>query len=79
MTKKLSKYVAIYKAQLEIGDIQIAYEQLVKFTMMVKARFEEASPLSILAGMSRPVTWILPTFLFLMRFCVTRNFATASC
>ncbi len=42
MGKKLNDYVAAYKAQLEIGDIKIAYERLIKFVMTIKARFEES-------------------------------------
>lgn len=41
MDKKLNEYVSIYKAQLEIGDIQIAYKQLVKYVMAIKAYFEK--------------------------------------
>jgi hypothetical protein len=44
MDKKLSEYVAEYKAQLAIGDIQVAYEHLVKFVMTVKAHSEKVFP-----------------------------------
>ena len=30
MGKKLNEFVAAYKAQLEIGDIKIAYERLIR-------------------------------------------------
>ncbi len=42
MDKKLSEYIKAYKTQLEIGDIKVAYEHLVKYVMTIKARFEEA-------------------------------------
>ncbi len=41
MDKKLNEYVAIYKAQLEIGDIQIAYTRLVQYVMTIKTHFEK--------------------------------------
>jgi len=34
-----NEYVAIYKAQLQKGDIQIAYERLVKYVMALKTHF----------------------------------------
>lgn len=41
MDKKLNYYVSIYKMQLQNGDIQIAYEQLVKYVMTLKAHCEK--------------------------------------
>lgn len=35
----LNQYVAIYKEQLEKGDILIAYNQLVKFVMKLRSQF----------------------------------------
>lgn len=37
--KTTNEYVAAYKAQLEKGDIQIAYQRLVKYVMALKAHF----------------------------------------
>jgi hypothetical protein len=37
--KNLNHYVAIYKAQLDKGDILIAYNQLVKFVMQLRVDF----------------------------------------
>ena len=37
--KNLNHYVAIYKAQLDKGDILIAYNQLVKFVMKLRTDF----------------------------------------
>jgi hypothetical protein len=37
--KNLNHYVAIYKAQLDKGDILIAYNQLVKFVMKLRVDF----------------------------------------
>ena len=37
--KSLNDYVAIYKEQLEKGDILIAYNQLVKFVMKLRVDF----------------------------------------
>lgn len=37
--KNLNHYVAIYKEQLEKGDILIAYNQLVKFVMKLRTNF----------------------------------------
>lgn len=37
--KNLNHYVAIYKAQLDKGDILIAYTQLVKFVMKLRVDF----------------------------------------
>ncbi|WP_299442863.1 hypothetical protein [uncultured Aquimarina sp.] len=37
--KNLNQYVAIYKAQLDKGDILIAYNQLVKFVMKLRVDF----------------------------------------
>jgi len=34
--KTLNNYVAAYKTQLELGDIQIAYNELVKFVMNIR-------------------------------------------
>ena len=41
MDKKLSEYIYAYKSQMEIGDIQVAYEKLVKYVMTLKAHFEK--------------------------------------
>ncbi|MGL5436113.1 MAG: DUF7000 family protein [Lachnospiraceae bacterium] len=40
MGKKLNDYVNTYKVQLEKGDIQIAYEHLLKYVMSLKAYFQ---------------------------------------
>jgi hypothetical protein len=37
--KNLNHYVSIYKAQLDKGDILIAYNQLVKFVMKLRIDF----------------------------------------
>ena len=37
MEKKLSSYISAYKKHLEEGDIQIAYEALVKYVMSLKS------------------------------------------
>lgn len=37
--ENLNKYVAIYKEQLEKGDILIAYNELVKFVMKLRTEF----------------------------------------
>ncbi len=37
--KNLNHYVAIYKEQLDMGDILIAYNQLVKFVMKLRVDF----------------------------------------
>ena len=37
--KNLNHYVSIYKAQLDKGDILIAYNQLVKFVMQLRVNF----------------------------------------
>ena len=42
MVKKLNDYVAHYKSQLEDGDIQIAYEQLVRYVMTLKVHCDKA-------------------------------------
>lgn len=39
MDRKINDYVNIYKEQLEKGDIQIAYEHLVKYVMSLKSYF----------------------------------------
>ena len=36
---KLNSIVAAYKSQLDIGEIQVAYTELVKFVMSLKTRF----------------------------------------
>lgn len=53
--KNLNHYVALYKAQLEKGDILIAYNELVKFVMQlrtdcIKQLSEQYSFLGILHG-----------------------------
>ena len=40
MGKTTNDYIAIYKEQLQNGDIQIAYERLLKYLMTLKAFFE---------------------------------------
>lgn len=35
----LNKYVSIYKDQLKKGDILIAYNELVKFVIYIRAQF----------------------------------------
>ena len=37
--ENLNKYIAIYKEQLEKGDILIAYNELVKFVMKLRTEF----------------------------------------
>lgn len=37
--KKLNQYIAIYKEELKKGDILIAYNELVKFTMKLRSTF----------------------------------------
>lgn len=41
MEKKLSSYLSVYKKHLEAGDIQIAYEALVKYVMSLKSYCEK--------------------------------------
>lgn len=41
MEKKLSSAVSVYKKHLEAGDIQIAYESLLKYMMSLKAHCEK--------------------------------------
>ena len=41
MDKTLNEYVSVYKSQLNIGDIQIAYERLLKYVMTLKSDFEK--------------------------------------
>ena len=40
MHKTLNDYAGIYQAQLEMGDIQVAYEGLLKYMMKLKAFLE---------------------------------------
>lgn len=46
MDKSLNEYVKIYKAELDKGDIQIAYEQLLKYVMALKVHFQTGASLS---------------------------------
>lgn len=39
MKNSMNEAVAAYKQQLEIGDIQVAYQSLVKYVMSLKAHF----------------------------------------
>lgn len=41
MKKSMNEYVSVYKAQLAIGDIRIAYEFLIKYLMTIKSSFEK--------------------------------------
>ncbi len=41
MEKNLSSYISAYKKHLEAGDIQTAYEALVKYVMSLKAHCEK--------------------------------------
>lgn len=41
MEKKRSSYISVYKKHLEAGEIQIAYEALVKYVMSLKAHCEK--------------------------------------
>ena len=38
MKKSTNQYAAVYKAELEKGDIQVAYKRLVKYVMALKAQ-----------------------------------------
>ena len=40
MKKKLSEYVSVYKSEMAKGDIQVAYENIVKYVMSLKIYFE---------------------------------------
>lgn len=42
MGKTLEDYIFVYKKELEKGDIQIAYESLIKYVMALKAACEKA-------------------------------------
>ncbi len=44
MDKNLNDYVSIYKAELDKGDIQIAYEKLLKYVMALKVHFQKVQP-----------------------------------
>ncbi len=39
--KQTNDYIALYKEQLENGEIQIAYERIVKYVMALKAQFSK--------------------------------------
>lgn len=39
MYKSMNEYVSIYKNQLDEGDIQVAYEHLIKYMMQLKSYF----------------------------------------
>lgn len=54
MDKKLNDYVKIYKVQLEKGDIQIAYEHLLKYVMSLKAYFQNTQSDSFSFGNVSP-------------------------
>jgi len=41
MTKTLNEYIVAYKKQLEIGDIQKAYEGLVKYVLKVRSHLSK--------------------------------------
>lgn len=41
MDKTLNDYVKKYKAELDKGDIQFAYEQLLKYVMALKVHFQK--------------------------------------
>ncbi len=42
--RKLSEYVAEYQKQMELGEVQIAYEQLLKYMMRLKAHCSNGFP-----------------------------------
>lgn len=42
MDKTLNEYISTYKKQLQDDDLQLAYEQLIKYVMTIKASFEKA-------------------------------------
>ena len=41
MKKSMNEYISVYKEQLAIGDIRIAYEFLIKYVMTIKSSFEK--------------------------------------
>ncbi len=44
MNKNLSEYISTYKKLLDKGDIQIAYDQLLKYVMALKVHCQKANP-----------------------------------
>lgn len=44
MDKSLNDYIKNYKVELDKGDIQIAYEQLLKYVMTLKVCFQKMQP-----------------------------------
>lgn len=50
MDKSLNDYVEIYKAELNKGDIQFAYEQLLKYVMALKVHFQKGQSNSYTFG-----------------------------
>ena len=50
MDKSLNDYVEIYKAELDKGDIQIAYEKLLKYVMALTVHFQKVLPDSYTYG-----------------------------
>lgn len=44
MDKSLNEYVEIYRAELDKGELQIAYEQLLKYVMALKVHFQKVQP-----------------------------------
>lgn len=43
MGRSMNEYAAMYRTQLKSGELQIAYEQLVKYVMMLRAHFEKSA------------------------------------
>lgn len=44
MNKNLNEYISTYKKLLDKGDIQIAYDQLLKYVMALKVHFQKVKP-----------------------------------
>ena len=41
MEKSMNDYISVYKEQLALGDIRIAYEFLIKYLIKIKSSFEK--------------------------------------
>lgn len=54
MDKSLNDYVKLYQAQLEKGDIQVAYEHLLKYVMSLKAYVQNTQSNSYSVGNVSP-------------------------
>lgn len=73
MDKKFNYYVSIYKKEIEKGDIQVAYENLIKYVMSLKIKCEKSFSKEFSFGNTAPGYMDITYFSFVNKFLLNKK------